>query len=227
MSSTELSTTSAWVEKSLFKALLVEGVAKGYCPDVTTFPQTPQGVLGYKAAMAAIKDSMGFCIQLFGVGSNRSKYLKVMPRIVITKSNNLMGSLGGSPAPEYEFDGEYYQKRVAPPQTKDYTYNIYITALNHQEMRVMEALLSLALPIRGYINSHDETSQIFLEQTGFTQSNNVTDGIMENIYAYTASDLYETEHVVVANQISPINQITVETYLPDIDHPGPTIVDNA
>jgi len=215
MSTTPLSTTEELIERSFFHSVRKELVDKGYLPDITdtvTYPDTPAGIAAWDNAISNIISSKGFAIEVFGFSSARSKGMKKTPRIVIHNSSTLPGTVGG--------DGTYffrknpsgtYSQVKAPPQSVDFILQVMLTGETSEHMRIMNAIIALALPRRGYIHFYNNPDQnFFIENTGSNSYNNSQENQMDRIIAYTVNDLYDIEEIIMNNNIPPIREIRVE-----------------
>lgn len=234
MSNTPLSSIIQRVERSLYEAIRLELVDKGYCPDIAdtvTFPDNPAGVIAYNAALGTIVTNKGFAIEVFGVGSNFKKYETKIPRIVILEEQRLPGDLGGSPHLTYTFippvnpqDSGTYDSSVLPPQTSDFIYSIGLVYGSAVENRILHQILALALPKRGYINYYDNPTgkeKIFVKHTGFSEMSYDNKGYREASYLYQVSDLFETENTPIRTGISPIHEIRVDIRTDSPVQPSP------
>lgn len=218
---TALSNIVERVERSIFHAIRLELVDKGYLPDVTTFPDTPSGVTAFKTALAAIVGVKGFAVEVFGVGSNQSKGKLAVPRITILEESRLPGALGGDPVPYYEVAGpDTFNPRVLPPQTKDFQYQISLWYNTAEQGRILHGILALALPARGYIKWFDAPNQIeriFVRQSGFSETSYDDEGYREAAYMYMVEDIFDSESATLA-PVAKLNEITLEIY-PNQDQP--------
>ncbi len=175
------------------------------------------GVALLKADIATIVTTKGFAIEVFGVSAPRAKYQKRIPRIVIIKNQFLPGGLGGAPDTIYTPNNgdplapDAFTGRVQPPQTIDYNFDIHLVCQSAEQSRVLHGITALAVPKRGYINAYELPGQrIFVNQYSYRSMPNTEDNLDEDIYMYTANDIFESEDVVVSENIAPITEITVE-----------------
>lgn len=174
------------------------------------------GVAAFAKAQKAIIDIKGFVVEIFGVGSPFAKYQKKVPRIVIIPNQSLPGALGGAPDPVYTPNGDplapsSYTKHVTPPQTVDMTHDVHIVTSSAEQTRVCHSLLAIALPKRGYIPLYnDPTQRFFVESFSYRNIPNPGSDIMEDVYMYKSSDMYETTNDVSPESLIPINEITID-----------------
>lgn len=231
MSTTPLSNTEELIERSFFHRIQKELVDKGYLPDITDTVTYPDTQVGYDAWEAAINDVVvdkGFAIELFGFGSVASKGTKKTPRIVINNVSSLPGTIGGDSTYFFErptgSTGNYNQV-IRPPQTIDFVLQVILSGVTAEQIRVMNSVIALSLPRRGYIEFYDEPDQkFFIENTGANAYDNTRDDQIDRIIAYTIPDLYDIEQIVISNTIAPIQQIRIEPTINDIESPDFNLV---
>lgn len=177
----------------------------------------PNGVSLFQTNLLTIANNLGFAIEVFGSSNSQAKYMKKVPRIVIITNQSLPGSLGGSPDRIYMpnngdiLNPDFYRAQVQPPQTVDITFDIHLVSNSAKQSRILHGILALAIPKRGYVPFYnDSTKRIFVNQYSYRNINNTIEGIMEDVYMYKASDIFETNDVLVATNIKPINEIKVD-----------------
>jgi hypothetical protein len=176
------------------------------------------GIALYEAAKVAVVANKGFMVDVFGVGSSRAKYNKKIPRIVIIPNQVLPGALGGDNNPIYVPQGidplapTHFDKMYTPPQTIDLTYDFHLVSSTAEQSRVLSNILAIAIPKRGYVPIiNDTVKRFFAESFSYRNMPNPGDNIMEDIYMYKISDVYETNNIISDESIIPINQITIDT----------------
>lgn len=198
---------------------------------ILTYYNDVAGVAAFQAAYAAIVATNGFAVDVFGVGSEYSKYQKKVPRIVIVANQTLPGALGGDSSPIYIPIGTdpdaptSYTKEVLPPQTLDYTYDIRLVHSTAQQGRVLCGILALALPTRGYIDIYNDVNnviKIYVEQYSFRNIPDPSQNVEESIYMYKVGDVYEQDNTTLSTTIAPITQITLDTFEGDAPPGGST-----
>ncbi len=219
MSTVTLSTIQELVERSLFERLRLECVDKGYTADITAFPETPAGYAAYQAAIEAIRNSVGFAIEIFNNQDNQNTGQLKVPRITIVPQPFMEGSLGGDQTRRYVKDGPAYNAEVLPPQTSDYYCNIHLTGTTAAQMRILNAILSLSVPTRGWIPWLPNTLEgnFFAKRIGYFQNAFAEKGATDLVYRYQIPDLFETDCEIVATGLSPLKQITLNTKVEDVN----------
>lgn len=230
MSTTPLSNLQELVERSLFESIRKEVVDKGYLPDITAqveitpvtipptytnkYPNTLQGRQQWELDIKNIVNSKGFAIEIYNEGSNLGKGIKKVPRIVINSGNSLPGALGGDPSRFYEDTGNSYLPMVTPPQTVDLFIDIHVVSDNVIQERILNAIMALALPRRGYIKHYnDPTKTFFIRFINFYDRDDLEGGIVEKVYGYEIPDCWDRADIQVGPAVSKITQITVPVTL--------------
>lgn len=217
MSATLLSGIQEIIERSLFETIRKEIVDKGYLPDISNpilYPDNQTGWDQWKSDISGIVSSLGFAIELFSVGSNEHKGVKKVPRIVLEAGNFLPGALGGDPRRYFVDAGTTYNAKITPPQTVDFYINFCIVGDTAQQVRIMNAILALSIPRRGYIPWYnDSTKTFFARFLNYYDRTDEDEGIIEHVYAYEIPDAWDQDdrddplHPTIAK----INEITFNT----------------
>jgi len=229
MSATPLSTTQERVERSIYERIRLELVDKGYLPDITLYnSNTALNQTDWEAAMATIRTTMGFCIELFGAGSYEKNDDKKVPRIVIDSGFFSEGTLGGDQTTYFQLadDNLSYEAYKRPPQASQLDLNIHVVASSTKEIRIVQAVLGLALQTRGYLplyteipNEIQETGNFFYKRAGVADLPQTEEGVLEKIFRYVIDDVYEVEPIALPSA-SIITEITL-----DIDPGDPVVID--
>lgn len=211
MSTTALSNIQEVIENSIFEIIRNELVDKGYLPNITDYPDTPAGVISYNNDLKAITVSKDFAIEIFNQSSNFHKGIKAVPRIVIKSGNFLAGSLGGDPKRFFEDNTTNYLAKVTPPQTSDFYLDIHCVSQTSKQERVLNSLLSLAVPKRSYIKWYnDSTKTFFIRFLSFHELDNLGQGLNEKVFSYEIPDCWDMEDIILPGTVSKINQITMD-----------------
>jgi hypothetical protein len=217
MSATALTSIQEIIERSLFEIIRLEIVDKGYLPDVAdtgTYPDTDPGWTQWETDISAIVTSMGFAIELFSGGNPEAKGIMKLPRIVLNPGNFLPGALGGDPRRFFEDKTTHYQALVTPPQTVDFYLNFHLISETIAQARILNAILALAVPRRGYIPWYnDGTKTFFARYLNYYDQSDTDQGVIEHVYAYEVPDAWDREDVESYATIAKINEITLNTNL--------------
>lgn len=218
MSNIPLSNIEEVIETTLFERIRLECYDKGYQPDLANtglYPNNPTGQNQWETDLTAIKNIKGFAIEVFNNSSSQARGNKKVPRIVISPQPFLEGALGGDSSRVYTLQNNgTFNATILPPQTSEYYCNIHLVANTAQQIRILQAIMSLALPVRGYIPIFDRQNLVFLNQNFFIRKlqgsylAQTQEGIMEYVYRYQIPDIFEVEEKLVATGIAKINEIT-------------------
>lgn len=214
----QLSDIQEIIERSIFEKLRAELILRGYLPDITTFTDDVAGYNNYHQAIQNISDDKGFAIELFNQSPNLDKGVKKVPRIVIVTSSSLPGALGGTPGKYFlNKGGNLFEARATPPQSVDIYVNIHLVSNSVEQYRILNSILALAIPRRGYINWYDneetgDNNTFFCRYINQYDSDNLPKGITEKIYAYEIPDCFDRTTEVLG-EAKAINDISLETVL--------------
>jgi hypothetical protein len=212
----QLSTLRQDLDYTLFKLLADALVDLGYYPDykdTTLYPDTPDGQLYWNDAIRTIVGTKGFAIEIFGTGTNQSRYVKKVPRIVINSGPYTPGNVGSNPDLFYEdnFITLTKEAKILPPQTSDYRFDIAISSNSSKEERVMEALIAQLLPARKYVPFYNDPQVVFLVlRTGDRQFADLNQGILDKVFSYHAVDLFETLPEIISTTTPVLEEVTVD-----------------
>jgi len=217
MSATPLTNIQEIIERSLFHRIRQELVDKSYLPDISdtgTYPDTAIGWAQWESDMNDIVTNMGFSIEVFSSGSNEAKGIKKVPRIVMEPGNFLPGALGGDPQRYFNDQGVDYQALVTPPQTVDFYINFCLATNSTKQARLLNAIMSLAIPRRGYIPWYNDANKTFFARyLNYYNRTDTDEGIIEHVYAYEIPDAWDQEDVEAYSSIAKISEITLNTNL--------------
>lgn len=216
--------TQQIVERSFFMTLLAKVQEFGYIPDKTdtvAYPPTIVGENAYRAAINSIITTKGYAIRVVGSGTTVNVGIKDLPVFVIGSSSYMLGDLGGDLNYHHEYfeQSSNYKKKLLPPQSVDFYLDVHIVCNSIGQYRTMASILALALPMRYYLPSYNAEDKRFLItiNQGAIDVSDKNKGILEYIYKYKAHDLYVQPDIYSDDAIEPVNEITVETKVNDMD----------
>lgn len=223
------------IERSVFEAIRKQCVAKGYTPDIAdtlTYPDTPAGYTQYQTDLQAIWSQVPpdptFPIEIFSNANNEYTGQKKAPRIVIVSQDFLPGALGGDSTRIYQrdTDSDPYTALVLPPQSADFHLNIHLVSQTVEQQRILNAILSNAIPRRGYIKRYtvagddlEFSGNLFIKNFGYVDVPGLYDGMMEKVFRYEVSDVWETE-CVEDGTFAEIQEINVDINITDDEDPN-------
>jgi len=199
------------VDRSVYEKIRLLLVAAGYLPDITTFPDTDAGVAAYNTAMANIKTSKGFAIELFGQGSNLHKYEKKVPRIVYNARRIFLGDIGGNPEHQYTKAGAVFNKTAVPPTSSSLQFDIFLVFETAKQERVLNSIIQATLKSRTYIPHYNNPNESFLvNNISYRDNPDTSFGICEKILTYQANDLWDTTEEII-DTAAPLESVDLET----------------
>lgn len=224
-----LSNLEELLERSIFHAIREKTVAEGYLPDINTFDVKNASntiaaaeKVNYETAKTNIFNTKGFVVDVFGASNNQAKGLKKVPRIVIDTQTFQPGQLGGDTTPIYELVDGVFIKSSNPSLASDFYYNIYVVANTIKQLRVLTAIVSSALPRRGYIKTYLDaqiqfSGNILTVFTGSSDSDDMPEGVIEKVFSYASTDLFEGLPEIITTTVAgetfnivPLSEITLE-----------------
>lgn len=215
MSTTSLSNMQEVIERTLFERIRQELVDKSYLPDIAdtgTYPDDDTGWAQWETAISSVVTAKGYAVEVFNAGISEAKGIKKIPRIVIDSGSFLPGALGGDPQRYFEDQGAKYYALVTPPQTVDYYVNIHLVAGSIEQIRILNSLLSIAVPRRGYLPFYnDATSLFFARNIGYYDGDSSKEGIIEKIFGYEIPDCWDAGEVKFNLDIVKMTEITLNT----------------
>ena len=199
------------VDRSVYEKIRLLLVAAGYLPDITQFADTDAGVALYNTAMANIKTSKGFAIELFGQGSNLHKYEKKVPRIVYNARRIFPGDIGGNPEHQYTKAGAVYNKTAVPPTSSALQFDIFLVYETAKQERVLNSILQGTLKSRTYVKHYNNPNEEFLVvNLSYRDNPDTAFGICEKVLTYQAYDLWDTTDEVI-DTAAPLESVELET----------------
>lgn len=204
-----LSNIQETIERSIFERIRLVLVEEGYLPDVLDFlPENPANFDLYGQALENIKNTKGFVVELFNHQDNLSLGITKVPRIVIVPQQFVEGSLGGDGRRRYIKEGLVYKALAMPTQTSDFNCAIHLLSKTAKQTRILNSILSTAIPRRTYLPFIQELQgNFFIEQETSFQNHDTFKGLTEIIIRYNVPDLFEIDDIVVQDNISPLNTI--------------------
>lgn len=221
----ELSNVQELIERSILEKIRLEIVSNGFLPDITTFPETQDGVTWYGEAVNDIIQEKGFIVDIFTGGSNYNKGIKKIPRIVLNPGSFLEGEIGADPFKKVsrDEDGKYIISQTS--NIVNYYFEIHLVSCTIQQERILGAILTNALSKRKYVKVYnDPTDSFFVRYLNYYDGDSLDQGIIEKIYSYEVPDCYEGTDNVLSTGVSPISRIDMNINLKNY-YEG-TIVEN-
>lgn len=211
-----LSNVQEVIERSIFEPIRGLLVEQNLLLDIELYNEDLDKDL-YAADMKALKDNNphGFVCDLISTSGYYFKGIKKLPRIVIDSQMFLPGELGMSTDKSYVLNGNTFDALRNPSISSDYFYNIHVETESIKQQRLLHALVSAALPNRGYIKPYTESTLLsdlnfFNERLGSVDHPDTNENIKEKIYRYCIKDVWESVAQVVATNIPKITDIDAD-----------------
>lgn len=214
------------VTRSIFHSIRERLVSEGWLPDIMaldidnpndTNAQSAAKQMQWENQLKAIAQNKGYVIELFNYGSNQTKGLKKVPRIVINNMSFLPSAeIGNDPSVFYEREGDYFTRKQSDNLLSDLTFVVYAVGNKDEQMYNMNAMILKSLPKMGYIKYYNEdflySGNLFVKLTDKGETEDLPEGIMERYFVYQMKDLEEIEPTELENKnIVPIDDINLET----------------
>lgn len=211
---TILSNIQGLIERTVYKALRAVTEEHLYIPDITDYPNTQNGFNDYNDAVKDVVADKGYAIEVFGHSNAQAKGQKLVPRIVIKPRRVIEGGIGMDV-------GKLFKLNAGDASFTSYTVqgtssNIHIevhlvsnTAAQH---RILHSIMMAALNHRGYLELYDNSAKFFYRYIGYSDEENVVEGILTNVYTYEVVDVDMMQEVIVDAATAKILEITFEMY---------------
>lgn len=209
MSATALSTVQELIENSLFEVLRLELVDKLFLPDITLYTNDAAGQLSWETDLKTIADG-GTAIEVISETANDKLDVKKAPRIVMSSGSFLPGALGGDPAKYFVDNGGSFSALVTPDQVTNFYINFHLLSNNTKDERLLNAILALCIPKRGYVPFwSDATERFFVKYLNYYDGPGNIDGAIEKIYAYEIQDVWDREDIEIDAVVAKMTEITL------------------
>jgi len=219
MSTTPLSSTQERIERSIFERIRIELIDKGYLPDIDAAPYNTGDAAGqnaWDAQMTVIATAKKFAIELIGAGSYDKSDEKKVPRIVVQAGEFIEGELGGDQQRSFQLNDAQSAFDVIrrPAAFSDYYTNVHVIANTTEQLRIVQAVLSLAMQTKGYLPLYDidprviqPSGNFFYRKTGAGSLPQPDEGVIEKVYSYVITDVLEQDCPTESDGAPLISQI--------------------
>jgi hypothetical protein len=208
------------IELSIFHSIRGECVARGYLPNVSSYPDDDEGFRAYQEDIKNIVADKGFAIEVFNNSNPKSKGFKKAPRIVIITEDFSESETGLDTTPRYYTnpDGESLREERMPPMLNDFTFNVHVLAETAAQLRVLTGIVAITVPhlegLPAYLEGYpdEEPFWFLVKKIGSFKVPLASDELIEHIYRFTVPDLLDTGLIKVGDvDIKPIGEITLAT----------------
>jgi hypothetical protein len=213
-----LSNIQARIERTYFSRILSRTVAEGYTADIsdeTTYPNTTVGYQAYQNALAAIKVSKGFAVELLGSGNPGRRGEKNLARISLQTRSFLAGEIGYPCPRELVLDAanDKYDVYINDSRSHEYYIDCIVSAETQEQYRILWALVNHSISALDYLPFHDnppgEDSMFLSELTGFIPQTDVDNGILEGGYSFRVPDIFWVDPIKTDESWGVIQNISV------------------
>jgi hypothetical protein len=100
---------------------------------------------------------------------------------------------------------------VTPPQTVDFFVNFHLVSATVAQERILNAILALAIPRRGYLHHYDDSSKsFFVRYINYYDVDDLVNGMIEKVYGYQIPDAWDAEDAIVDPAIPKIIELTLQ-----------------
>lgn len=201
------------LERSIYEYIRLALVESELTPDITEFENTPLGYTQYLAALASIKTSKGFAVELFNHSTILDKGLKQVPRIVLSFTSFTPGEWGGDPGKyiKRNQDGKYQAFRDDILSVQLF-FTCYVLSKTTSQERSLWNILNQMLPPFSFVPYYTDSTQTFFVEfisTADLSDNSV--GIFEKSLYFKVPDILLNEAREIAGLIPDIREITINT----------------
>jgi len=201
----------AEIDRGLFEALRLAVVSLGYLPDRTLYST----LAAYELAKQAIKGTGKELIDVFGVGNYKNRYALQNNKIVIDRTANRRGAVGGAMLTMYTptSNPDKFDEWLLPKQTRDIDYIITYVCSSTQYDRILYSIVTDTLRDKSSIKGVKEDGS-FTEQSFFlvqTSESDSSDGeYIERKFSYTVENVYVGKPILKQAGVSRVKRIEVE-----------------
>jgi hypothetical protein len=201
------------IERSIYEAIRLVLVATGYTPDISLFPETPEGTEDYFNYLDQIQEEKGFAIELFGFSPPESKGVSKLPQIVLVSESFIPGDVGMEDSPIYiPEDEDHFSKVLVDPLAYNLMYSCYLYAPSTESFRVLRNTLHLALKPFQYIPIIGTSEVVLSVATGASSKTNYREGGLDTTYSYYVPDVLFSS-TLIEQAASAIKSIHLNTYI--------------
>lgn len=200
----------AEIDRTIFEYLRLGLVQAGYLPDMTQYTNQTDWDSARAALSQSLPDGM---IEIFGVGTADDRDEWNGNKIVVNRTNEDNGILGGGGI-EYtrNTDGTFTSQFI-PQQSTNITYEVQFNAMSAAYERVISEMVTRALGIKRYINSVDNTGVLsnnkffYLKRIQKIDSSSLH--FLQKTVIFNVEDIFLTaETNILDTDIVPMNSIT-------------------
>ena len=206
------------LDNTLLEYIRRKAVSSGLYPDWRALSHITDDRLKQQAfedAKKAITNSGKDLIEVYNVGSSRSRHVKGFNKIILNRTNISLGSVGATHRSYYVPQGSHFIKKNYPNSTHNIEYDIRLVCNNSKYERIMHDIILGALGTRKSLPTllADNTfkgSYVNIENTG--NVNLSSDEFIEYVYKFSILDVWlDNSTLMDTITIAPITQLRVAT----------------
>lgn len=198
------------VDRGIFEVLRLECVKRGYLPDFVLYGNSNS----YNTAKQAIKTSGKQIIEVFNVGSAKSKGEEYANSIIIDRGHPVPASTGVGMSYEYDLDPNTgkYKKSATADSKFDIMYMISYTSNTEKYAVIIEEIIRACFGIRKELKSLDvnavESGVFWVRYAG--EANMSTPDFIERMVQYRAVNIDLIGDTYIED-IEPVQNIEIGT----------------
>lgn len=198
------------VDRGIFEVLRLECVKRGYLPDFVIAGNSST----YNSMKASIISSGKQIIEVFNVGSAKSKGEEYANSIIIDRGHPAPAKTGVGMSFEYDLDAitNKYKKSATADSKFDIMYMISYTSNTEKYAIIIEDIIRTCFGIRKEVKSLDENANVtgvfWVRYAG--EANMSTADFIERMVQYTAVNIDLIGDTYIED-IAPVENIEVST----------------
>jgi len=203
------------IERSIFELIRLRTVSLGLTPDVTLFPDTPQGLKQYQDALTQIQETKGIAFEIFGTEAPVYHGQEKFSRIVLNFNSLVPGEYGVEPGPHLKPQANDFVEVIEDNLVYNYLMDCILLSESQSALRIGLDIIYGSLPVMGYANFYPEVPDDFfvmrLDTT--TRLPKEDTGYLGYQVTYEIPDVIISEERILSGAIKPIIEITVDMTL--------------
>lgn len=209
--------TYAEIDRTITDIIRLAAVQAGYLPDITAMADAA----AYATAKQAVRDSGKQVIEVYGVGTGKSRDEKSINKITIDRKGGEPGTIGGWPSTFFVSQviesQTQFNKYFYPDQTKNIKYEIRCIGAKAEYYRIMEEIIHDNLGMQKFLVAVDATTGapsgkfFYIEQTAEVDVSSAD--FLETYFQYSVKDVFITAAVaggkLIRANIVPLTDVEV------------------